>query len=151
MSPDSQLPVHVSHGLRSAPEFVPIPPRQRAEESGEQGVPWARYIAACLRYKWMILLLIAAGAGAGVVGSRFIDPEYQATATVWISEGPAGEQGPIRAQEILSARAWPELLKSYAILDKVVLRQRLYLSVLTPSDWPLFSGFALGDRILPGQ
>lgn len=123
----------------------------RFEAPEEEGVPWARYVAACLRYKWLIILLTLAGVGAGVVGSRLIEPEYQTSATIWISEGAAGDRGPIRAGELLSARAWPELMRSFAILNKVVDREKLYLEFANPGDSMLFAGFGLADRIRPGE
>jgi capsular exopolysaccharide synthesis family protein len=123
----------------------------RFEAPAEEGVPWARYVAACLRYKWLILLMTLAGVGAGVVGSRLIEPEYQTSATIWISESGTGEdRGPIRASELLSARAWPELLRSFSILEKVVQREKLYLEYENPADSALFAGFGLAERIRPG-
>ena len=115
-------------------------------------MPWGRYIAALLRYKWMILALTLAGVGAGFVGVRFIVPGYQASATIWVAENAAGrDRGPIRAEELLSISAWPELLRSFTILDKVVRTEGLFLRPAVPGDSSLFRGFLLAERVRPGN
>ncbi|MGH7665499.1 MAG: GumC family protein [Gemmatimonadaceae bacterium] len=128
----------------------PVQPRRGENPPGEN-VPWARYLGALLRHKWLIALLTLAGAGAGFLGTRFIDPEYQAVGTVWISDGPQGpDRGPIRAAEILSIRAWPELLRSFAVLDRVVQQERLFLTPSNAPDTGIFLGFTLADQVRPG-
>ena len=72
-------------------------PLSYAEDS-DRPTPWHRYISALARYRWLVLACVALGAGAGFVGARFVAPEYEAHATVWIStdEEHAGPQaGPI--------------------------------------------------------
>jgi capsular exopolysaccharide synthesis family protein len=115
-------------------------------------VPWARYIAATRRYKWLILLLTIAGVCTGIIGVRFLVPEYQASATVWVAETSSGNaRGPIRAEELLSIRAWPELIRSFAILDKVVHRERLFLHLEHAADSAVFSSFGLANQMRPGE
>ena len=151
MPADSHLPVPRPYPIQTQTEFLPHPPRMPAGGDEQQGVPWGRYIAALLRYKWLILGLTILGVTSGVIGTRFIVPEYRSTATIWISDAGAGDRGPIRAEGILSGRAWPELVRSFAILDKVAIRERLFLELENPADSSLFANFGLADRIRPGE
>ena len=123
-----------------------------AEPAG-QGFQWQRSVSALLRYKWLVLGISAAGLALGIAGSRFITPEYQAHSTIWIStDGSHGERtGPIRAQELLTARSWPELLRSYEILEKVVRKRSLFLSPASPLDSAVFAGFTIDDRVRAGS
>jgi polysaccharide biosynthesis transport protein len=90
-----------------------------------------RYIAALLRFKWIILVLSFAGAAGGIHFARALPDQYMAQATVWVEtpprQGNAAAQ-PIRSPELLDSFAWVELLESFAVLDPVVREQRLYLS-----------------------
>src|SRR4051794_33721728 len=91
----------------AAPAGYTVPPGlSRAglgDAAGQSGsFPWARLIAAVLRYKWLILAIVIAGAGAGYVVSRSVSPSYETYSTIWIA--PAGDgrnSGPIRARELM--------------------------------------------------
>src|SRR5437773_6295037 len=74
-----------------------------SHQDGERD--WRRYLAAVTRYKWVVLLVTVAGALLGVLATRFVQPEYQAQATIWIeSPNVRGEdRGPIRADQLLQA------------------------------------------------
>ena len=153
MPPESHLPVPRPYPIQGQSQFLPHPPRM-PQGGGEEdeGVPWARYIAALLRYKWLILALTVAGVGAGLVSIRYIVPGYQASATIWVAENAAGrDRGPIRAEELLSISAWPELLRSFTILDKVATKEGLFLRPASPTDSAVFRGFALAGRMRPGS
>ena len=114
-----------------------------------------RYLAAILRYKWMVLALVVAGTALGVFGSRFLGLTYTAEATLWVEVRDPNSnrqaQGPITSPELLQDIAWTELIRSNAILDKVVMDHRLYLHY----DWndgDLFRDFQLDttSMIRPG-
>ena len=110
-----------------------------------------RPLAALRRYKWLIVGIVLAGAAAGVIGSRFVSPEYQVRATVWLASGDRAERnGPIRSAELLNSNQWIELFRSFRIVDGVVRKLALFLTPTDPADHPLFTGFALADRFLPG-
>ena len=47
--------------------------------------------------------------------------------------------------------AWPELLTSFAILEKVARRMTLYLAPLTPADSAAFRDFRTNEKFRPGQ
>jgi tyrosine-protein kinase Etk/Wzc len=122
-----------------------------AYEDAGSGLDWRRYLAALWRFKWLILLIVALGTGAGVFITRRIAPEYWAQTTIWIqsAEGRRGT-GPIEAPELLQSYAWVELLKSYLVMDSVALAERLYLS-RQASDAAVFEDFSLGERYRPGS
>ena len=137
----SNLPVHEP----TQPWLEPAP---AAEE--EAGLPVARYLAALKRFRWLMVAVVLAGIGLGVAATRFIKPSYQARSTIWISEGTNDKTGPIRANELLEQSAWTELFMSFAIVDAVVNRERLYLTPTNPADSTLFANFQIGERVLPG-
>ncbi|HEX5385175.1 MAG TPA: polysaccharide biosynthesis tyrosine autokinase [Gemmatimonadales bacterium] len=116
----------------------------------DEGVPWYRYIGALRRYKWLILLVILLGTGAGVLATRFLTPEYAVQATIWI-ESPPQRDGPVRAENIVEGYNWVELLTTYRVLDSVVAKERLYLTFSDPKDSVLFRTFHLMDRFRPGD
>ena len=129
------LPVATS-GAVPAPEpgsrFAP--PAARAPLG--QGIDWKRYRAALIRYRWLILLVTVLGSAGAVSVARDVRPQYVAQATIWIegTDRNAAEQGPIRSGELLRSYAWIELLKSYAVLDPVVLERRLFMYPLNAAD-----------------
>ena len=119
------------------------------EEDG--GLNLRRYLAAVLRYKWVILLVTILGTAAGLGASRYIAPQYEAQATIWVeTPNRTDERGPIRSDELLQSSSWIELLKSYIVLDPVVMEERLYVQPAEPADSVLFAGFDLADRFAPG-
>ena len=119
----------------------------------EQGVDWRRYLAAVWRYKWLVLLVTALGTAGGVAAARFVKPEYEAQATIWIeaSTPNAERQGPIRTGGLLKSSAWVDLLKSYVVLDDVVRDLHLYVRTGSREDAALLAGLELKERVIPGE
>ena len=111
-----------------------------------------RPLAALRRYRWLIVAMVLVFGVGGVAASRLVKPQYEARATVWIaSEAPElRATGPIRSGELLRSGSWIELLRSYKITDEIVRKLSLYLAPKNPTDRPLFVGFALADRYVPG-
>ena len=128
---------------------------EAAQNSAARGSASARYLAALRRYKWMMAAVIVLGTALGVAFTRMMSPEYEVHATIWIAaERPRDADqpaGPIRAAELLHEASWPELLTSFAILEKVARQTKLYLSAKSPRDAGAFAGFATADRFRPGQ
>lgn len=123
-------------------------------EPEEGGVSAARYLSALRRYKWLVLAFAGLGAAGGVAATRFIKPKYEARATIWISQAtpPAGDRsGPIRAEELLAATSWVELLRSFTIVDSVVLKDRLFLKPAKLGDTVVFRDVRVGTRVIPDQ
>lgn len=151
MPTDPTLPVPY-HSPSAVGSYAPPPASPYPEPPGSQGFQWQRAIAALLRYKWIVMAITAAGLTVGVIGSRFIEPEYEAHATIWIStnSGQGQRTGPIRAEELLTARSWPELLRSFEILEKVTRDKSLFLTPGAPGDSAVFAGFRIEDRVRAG-
>jgi capsular exopolysaccharide synthesis family protein len=142
---DSRFP------YREVPQPLAGPPVAPFEE--QRGIPWARSIAALKRFKWLVLGITVVGSAAGFAATRLLQPEYEVDATIWISSetGQARNAGPIRSAELLNNLSWPELVSSFAILDNVARKERLYLLPARPADSLLFADFSLAERFLPGQ
>jgi succinoglycan biosynthesis transport protein ExoP len=145
--PSNEPPAHMAPAAPQLPveaaDFAPM-----GADEGTDGVQWQRYISALRRYKWLILLITLLGTSVGVLVTRFLKPEYQVQATIWI-ESPPARDGPIRAQGLLESYAWVELLKTFTVLDSVVQKERLYLEH-EPDDSVVFKNFALMERFRPG-
>jgi len=126
-------------------------------ELTEPGLDWRRYWSALERYRWWVLLVSALGLAVGIAISRLLKPDYLAQATIWIEvgnerRGGGGvDQGPIRSSQLLDARAWQDLLKSYVVLDSVVRERQLYLHLAEPADSTAFTSFSLAERFRPGK
>jgi capsular exopolysaccharide synthesis family protein len=146
--PSNDPPPHMAPASPNLPvgaaDFSPVP-----ADEGSEAFQWQRYVSALRRYKWLILLITILGTGGGFIATRFLTPEYQVQATIWI-ESPPARDGPIRAQGLLESYAWVELLKTYTVLDSVVQKERLYLSH-DPQDSLVFKNFGLLERFRPGE
>src|SRR5690242_12394073 len=103
-------------------------------------ITWTRYLAALRRYKWLLALVLATAVGAGILVARFVRPVYVVHSTIWITPDARQDEraAPIRGNVVMHAAAWPELLTSFAILDKVARRMVLYLAPASPADSTLF-------------
>ncbi len=134
-----------------APQWSESYPVARAHEPGEEGVHWRRYIAAVLRYKWLILAVTALGLAGGIGATKLVKPQYIAQAALWIQAQQRGGGGPIRSAQLLETQGWVNLLRSYVVLDEVVRRQHLFVSYSQAKDSSVFSSLALQDRFAPGD
>jgi capsular exopolysaccharide synthesis family protein len=121
--------------------------------SGQDGVDWRRYAFALLRYKWLLVAAVVVGVSGAVAVWQLVDVRYTAEGNLWIeteTRGRTGDVEPIRASGLLESNAWIELLRSYAVLDSVVVAERLY--VRGPREfWPVLSGLRLRERFAPGS
>jgi len=116
------------------------------------GFSLKRFLMALRRYWWILVLSAIAGTGAAFFASRWVSPQYQAEGAIWItSENDRDDlTGPIRQGGLLESAGWIELLTSFAVLDPVVVQERLYLGY-PPADSLAFEGFTLEDRFAPGS
>lgn len=131
-----------------------LPPMMGEEEEGGE-VDLRRYLGAVMRHKWWILALLLLGSAAGYFASERVPAEYVAQATIWIER--SGNQrsgtvdaGPIRSSQLLESSAWTDLLRSYVVLDHVVVEERLYLSPQDARDERLLADLSLKSRFAPG-
>src|SRR5213594_2581162 len=102
------------------------PPSSRGEialEDATDGVMVQRQLQRVAhilyRYKWLILVVTAAGTAAGILATRLLKPAYEVQGTIWISgqSSTVPNAGPIRGGELMTSNSWPDLLRSYAVLD----------------------------------
>jgi capsular exopolysaccharide synthesis family protein len=151
------VPPKATEALQPASGGLPAVPDSAAlafhEPPAEGGVQWGRYVAALKRFRWLIILVALAGTGLSVLATRFLKPQYTATATIWIDtrDSQEGNTGPIRAPELLHNYAWQELLTTYTVLDSVIEKEHLFLQVDDPKDEPLFKSFQLKPRFAAGE
>jgi succinoglycan biosynthesis transport protein ExoP len=133
-------PLPQVEGWGNAPTLAP--PRSAFE----------RPLAAIRRYKWLFVTVVVIATAGGVVATRFVKPEYEVHATVWIaSQTPQEAGGPIRSRELLNPTAWVDLLRSYRISDAVVRKLALYVKPSKSTDAPLFTDFSIADMFIPGD
>ncbi len=129
---------------------VDLPP-----DEDEGGVGIGRLVDAILRRKWLVLALTLAGLGAGAALTNVVAPVYEAQATIHIEtpprSGAASTVGtPIRTSQLFDSRAWLELLRSFRVLDSVVKRERLYLTVADAADRGWFDDFDVDSVFATG-
>lgn len=136
-------PVPAASALPAYPDYGVAP-----VEPASEGIQLTRVFAALKRFKWLILLITMVGTGAGILVTRFLDPEYTVQATIWVESAPK-QGGPVEAERILDSYAWVELLNTYTVLDSVVAKERLYLS-RPAEDSVAFKSFALAESFRPG-
>ncbi len=144
--------------MRVPDAATPVVLRSRTPTAAPEdaGPDWRRIASALWRFKWVVLLMVAAGIGAAVAATHVLRPVYVAQANVWVDvpdarRGGGTDRGPIRPGALLDADAWVELLRSYLVLDQVVRDLRLYLGVKALGDRPGFAGFAVNDTFRPGD
>src|SRR5438034_8041330 len=131
-------------GAGVAPWTLPPAPPPAAE--------WQRYLAAALRFKWVVLGVTLASTALGVLGALLVKPTYVARATVWVQVPirPARDEGPIWSGQLPISSGWMDLLQSYAVLDDVVRGLQLYVTPVEPRDSDALRGFHIKDAVLPG-
>lgn len=119
----------------------------------EDGVPWARYIAAVLRFRWLIVGILALGLVGAVVIYRVTPVQYTATGSLWVKtdSNRGGAGGPIEAGGLLRQAAWIDLLRSGQVLDTVAVRTGLYLSLPPEQPRDAFSTFGVSGEYRPGS
>ncbi|MHB1223557.1 MAG: polysaccharide biosynthesis tyrosine autokinase [Gemmatimonadaceae bacterium] len=116
-----------------------------------------RYLSVLGRFKWLILLCTLLGTGAGVLATRFVQPQYVVDAQIFISsESPINENrgsgsGPGQANELLAADAWAPLFRTGAISDEVVRQLGLHISPGQKADSAILRDFSIDDRFRPGS
>jgi polysaccharide biosynthesis transport protein len=141
---------HDPGALPSAPaDYPPMSPYDDEPEGGQINI--RRLLAAVLRNKWLVLAVTAIGTVAGLLYVRTLPSEYIAQTTVWVETSNRGGDGPIQPRELLTGGAWLELLRSYEVLDAVVMQERLFLEIADPSAAPAFAEFELDSEFRPGS
>ncbi|HWZ60689.1 MAG TPA: polysaccharide biosynthesis tyrosine autokinase [Gemmatimonadaceae bacterium] len=140
------------HALEVPTQWGP-PAGHGGGDGGEPKTPWHRYVAALMRYKWLVLACTVIGTLGGFAVARSFAPDYEAHATIWIVPQERGQQrqrGPIEAGELLGTAAWVDLFRSFRVVEPVVRNRRLYLGY-PQVDAVLFHDFGVGPTYRPGQ
>ena len=149
--------VSYSHGSSSAPvaglqqngRLPGFSPNGFREEHTDS-IPWQRYLSALKRFKWLVLVVGVAGTAAGYMATRVIKPQYEVHATIWVSSESGNQRsnsGPIRAADLLQGASWVDLLRSFKILDKVVVNLKLYIGA-SEADMPLLANVEVDEKRL---
>jgi capsular exopolysaccharide synthesis family protein len=129
-------------------------PALYGEPPGGGGPDWRRVFASVVRFKWLVLGVLVVGTAAGYGLSRFlIKPGYLARATIWVDVVDPRARTPDAFQiggQLGISTGWDNLLKSDAVMDYVVHRNKLYLGWENADDSAAFEGFALQDRFRLG-
>jgi capsular exopolysaccharide synthesis family protein len=134
-----------------APLDLTPQPVAEEEEGGGGGAKLRRYWAAIKRFRWLIVILAAVGTAAGVAATRFIEPVYEARGALWIADvGTGGGGGAYRPPELLPNGSWVQLIKSFAVVDKVVAQQKLWVKGKTWQDSVSLAGIMPTARTVPG-
>ena len=128
------------------------PALQRPHSAVSTASPIRRYVAALLRFRWFLALAFVVGLGGAVAVWRLIQPDYAAQGSLWVSsQSGSGASGPISQGGLLQSFAWIELIRSFAVLDPVVVDQRLYLQYAS-EDEEVFDSFRIkGQSFRPGE
>lgn len=135
-----------------APLDLTPQPINEEEEGGGGGAKLRRYWAAIKRFRWLIVILAAIGTIAGVIATRFIDPVYEARGALWIADvGTGNNSGAYRPPELLPNGSWVQLIRSFAVVDKVVAQERLWVKGKTWRDSVALAGIAPTPRTIPGD
>src|SRR6185312_4895997 len=134
-----------------APLDLTPQPIAEDEEAGGGGAKLRRYWAAVKRFRWLIITLAALGTTAGVIATRFIDPVFEARGALWIADVGTNNGGAYRPPELLPNGSWVQLIRSFAVVDKVVARQRLWVKGKTWRDSVALAGIQPGQRTVPGD
>lgn len=129
-------------------------PALYGEPPGGGGPDWRRVFASVVRFKWLVLGVLVVGTAAGYGLSRFlIKPGYLARATIWVDVVDPRARTPDAFQiggQLGISTGWDNLLKSDAVMDYVVHKNKLYLGWENADDSAAFEGFALQDRFRLG-
>lgn len=119
---------------------------------GGEGLDVRRLLESLWRWKWLIAGCTVLGIAAGLIAARFVQPMYEAQATVWAQQDEQGG-GPLRAQDPFLAQGWSSVFDSRAVIEPVVRDRRLYLRVgtLDGVESRAFDSFRVGEQAVGGQ
>ena len=115
--------------------------------------PFERARGAMRRYRWLMLAVLLVAIAGGVVATRFVEPVYDVTSTIWVqAETPMSQRaGAFKADELLTSSAWVELLKSTRVADAVVRDLNLYIRPASSGDSVALRGFTIAERFAAGR
>ncbi len=140
----NMLPPGSSEGLVHQPPAAPPAPYDPvgalADPAPGGGLSIGRMFSAIRRFRWLIIAIVLAGTGIGLVATHFIKPVYNVTSTIWIRSAE-NQREPNQGKGIVEGQNWVELLTTNVVLDTVVVKEKLYLEPSNVEDTTLFKGF----------
>ncbi|HET7604136.1 MAG TPA: polysaccharide biosynthesis tyrosine autokinase [Gemmatimonadales bacterium] len=128
------------HQQPAAPPAPYDPAGALAEPASGGGLSIGRIFSAIRRFRWLIVIIVLAGTGIGIVATHFIQPVYNVTSTIWIRSAE-NQRDPNQGKGIVEGQNWVELLTTNVVLDTVVVKEKLYLEPKSVDDTTLFKGF----------
>lgn len=151
----SRSPVPYENGGPAAPQgYAPTGgawPAQAMTDEDEGTDGLKRMLASLRRFKWLVLASVLVGGGLGMLAYRSGQVEYQVRGAIWVSpENASTGGGPVRQAELLQAQAWIELMRTGAVLDSVVIAERLYVRTSSRNE-AVLEPFELAERFAPGE
>ena len=100
----------------------------------------------------MVALTTVLGGAAGAALWTFMRPVYVAEGALWMEVDDRRDNvGPIASGQLLEAQAWLELLTSFAVLDTVVLQERLHIQAKEADQAHILDGLQLASTYTPGS
>jgi polysaccharide biosynthesis transport protein len=101
-----------------------------------------RTLAALQRYQWLVYACIIVAGGLGLLATRFIDPEFQVNAAVFANSREDG-RGALGAGSLTGNAGWRDVIKSFNVIDPVVVQLSLYMRPQKAADSVLFANFGI--------
>ncbi|MDQ3696780.1 MAG: polysaccharide biosynthesis tyrosine autokinase [Gemmatimonadota bacterium] len=129
---------------------------QQEQPAPEQpaGFQVGRIFAAIGRYKWLIVGLTVVGVASGYGFTRFLTPQYTASATVIMGVGGRGSAtagGPVPGDPIVAGPNWMGVLMSRSSLGAIVASRKLFVKPTQQADSTAFAGLDADDEaVVPG-
>jgi uncharacterized protein involved in exopolysaccharide biosynthesis len=137
-------PADESIEARSPAFALPEPGPAPLDDEQGPGFSIKRYVHAVRRLWWVVVLAGVLGLFAGAVVWKAVAPQYSVEGSIWIEADGSARGGAIRQEGLLESAAWLSLLRSYAVLDPVVLQERLYLNTGSQAAMAAFTRRARG-------
>jgi uncharacterized protein involved in exopolysaccharide biosynthesis len=106
---------------------------------------------AGFRNKWLLALALLAGMPCAYVASTYVPVTYTARGNLWLEAESrrTDDQAPDGTVGLPQSSAWIQLLRSFQVLEPVVLEHELH--VRPPHEHaPAFASFALAEKFRPG-
>ncbi len=117
------------------------------------GLDLTRVPAILWRYKWLLALCTFLGLGAGYFAATSMAPRYSALAVIQVGEPMAQQQGvtAIQTGPRFSPISWANLMRTNAVMERVVDELRLFIWPMPPAPRDLFLASEVIGPIRPGS
>lgn len=146
----NHLPMHHSSAVTLSPGTGLGTPVAADDGEMEASVLLKRSLAAVLRYKWLITVIVLVVSTAAFFLRKQFAAVYEAEGKVWIS-AQSPQRGPVRAGALLPTNSWGDLLASYAVLGRTVRELHLYIATSNARDNQVFASINVADSVRPGS